>query len=163
MVAKWKTKGGVEIPIADMSDKYLENTILMLVKKAEVQRVRGVVFVSSCPDHDGQKAQNVLDKEFDRAIDNLVEIGDPSYGMPRPIKPKPTTGKVSSKLYKCTRCGHESMISTNHWGEIYPRCSKCSWKNPMDPFVTHVCLEEMPPGYDKPEPWKKVKLGDLLK
>lgn len=74
---------------------------------------------------------------------------------------KPTTGKVSSKLYRCTRCGHEEHHSTNHWGEIYPRCRNCSWKNPMDPMPVWECLEPMPEGYEKPAPWKKVKLGDI--
>jgi len=72
-----------------------------------------------------------------------------------------TTGKYSVKLYKCTRCGLEQKHGTNHWGEIYPRCKGCSWKNPMDPTAVMVCLETMPSGYEKLAPWKKVKLGDV--
>ena len=72
-----------------------------------------------------------------------------------------TTGKYSVKLYKCTRCGLEQKHGTNHWGEIYPTCRGCSWKNPRQPQVTMECLEAMPDGYSKPEPWKMVKLGDV--
>ena len=73
-----------------------------------------------------------------------------------------TIGKMSYKKYKCTRCGHIEEHSTNHWGEIYTRCKNCSWKNPLDPNPTHVCLEKMPKGYKKPPAWKKVKLGDVV-
>lgn len=74
---------------------------------------------------------------------------------------KPTTGKISVKLYRCTRCGREERRSTNHWGDIYPTCPGCSWKNPMQPQTTMECLEPMPEGYAKPEPWKFVRLGDV--
>ena len=74
---------------------------------------------------------------------------------------KPTTGKYSIKKYKCSRCGREEQIGTNHWGACYPRCKGCSWKYPMDPIVVMVCLEPVPEGYGTPAPWKKVKLGDV--
>lgn len=72
-----------------------------------------------------------------------------------------TTGKVTPKLYKCTNCGHEQLQSTNHWGEIYPACPECQWKRPMELGSKWICLESMPEGYQKPEPWKTVKLGDI--
>lgn len=75
---------------------------------------------------------------------------------------KPTTGKISYKKYRCPRCGRIEGHSTNHWGEFYDRCNGCSWKNPMDPTVAWECLEECPEGFDKPEPWKKVKLKDIM-
>lgn len=71
------------------------------------------------------------------------------------------TGKVEPKKYQCTCCGHESIRSTNHYGEIYIRCSKCSWKSPMEPIKVHECLESLPEGWSKPKPWKLVKLGDV--
>ena len=74
-----------------------------------------------------------------------------------------TTGRYSVKLYKCARCGLEQKHGTNHWGEIYPRCGGCSWKNPLAPQAAMVCLEQAPPGYGKPEPWKTFKLGSLCK
>ena len=74
---------------------------------------------------------------------------------------KPTTGRISAKQYRCTRCGHEETHSTNHWGDIYPRCSGCSWKNPLSPIVVMECLEPIPEGFAKPEPWRIVKLGDI--
>lgn len=72
-----------------------------------------------------------------------------------------TTGKITSKRYRCTECGHEKMTSTNHYGEFYDRCPKCSWKSPMDPTKTWECLEPLPEGWKKPTPWKKMKLGDV--
>ncbi len=73
----------------------------------------------------------------------------------------PTIGAISVKPYQCTRCGREEKHSTNHWGEIYPRCGGCSWKNPLDPAPVWKCLEAVPEGYAKPEPWKKMRLGDV--
>jgi len=74
---------------------------------------------------------------------------------------KPTTGKVSSKPYKCPRCGRVEQHSTNHWGKFYDRCNGCSWKNPMDPTVAWECQEAPPEGYGIPPEWTKVKLGDI--
>ena len=68
---------------------------------------------------------------------------------------KPTTGRYSVKRYKCTHCGHEADTGTNHWGEIYSRCVSCSWKRPLEATVK-VCLESMPEGFDRPEPWHMV-------
>jgi hypothetical protein len=67
---------------------------------------------------------------------------------------KPTTGKYSQKMYKCTKCGKKQVHGTNHWGFIYPRCScgETLWE----------CLEKVPDGYGIPEQWKKVRLGDIV-
>lgn len=73
-----------------------------------------------------------------------------------------TTGKQTSKLYRC-ECGHESHHTTNHFGEFYDRCPKCSWNSPMDPIKTHTCLEKLPKGWDRPPNWKKVNLKDVVK
>lgn len=75
---------------------------------------------------------------------------------------KPTTGKVSPKRYQCSDCGAVETHSTNHWGEIYPRCRSCGWKKPMAGAQRFVCLELCPPTHDLPEPWKLVKLGDIV-
>ena len=72
-----------------------------------------------------------------------------------------TIGKSSRKRYRCTECGHESLIDTNHWGECYPRCTKCAWKHPAQIGQVHECLEPLPEGYSKPEPWKFVTLGEI--
>jgi predicted RNA-binding Zn-ribbon protein involved in translation (DUF1610 family) len=74
---------------------------------------------------------------------------------------KPTTSKYSVKQYKCTSCGHVSGHGTNHYGEIYPRCTACGWKHPMEMGQTHVCLEPVPEGMGIPAPWTKVTLGDI--
>ena len=75
---------------------------------------------------------------------------------------QPTTYKFTQKKYRCTECGHESMMGTNHWGECYPRCKKCGWKYPMQMGQVHECLEKPPKGYGIPEPWQMVKLGDVV-
>lgn len=69
----------------------------------------------------------------------------------------PVTGKYSMKLYKCSKCETEKQIGTNHWGDIYPYCKKCNH------ITIWNCLEPMPKGYTKPEPWKICKLGDIVK
>lgn len=72
-----------------------------------------------------------------------------------------TTGKQTSKRYRC-ECGHESNHTTNHFGEFYDRCPKCSWKSPMTPIKTHICLEELPEGWGRPPSWRKtvIHLGE---
>jgi hypothetical protein len=41
----------------------------------------------------------------------------------------PKTYKVEHKPYRCTLCGHEQDISTNHYGNVYSQCKGCSWKS----------------------------------
>jgi DNA-directed RNA polymerase subunit RPC12/RpoP len=72
-----------------------------------------------------------------------------------------TIEKCCTKNYRCTECGHESKQDTNHYGEIYIRCSNCSWKSPMSPMQVHECLDPLPEGMGRPEPWKIVRLGDV--
>lgn len=72
------------------------------------------------------------------------------------------TGKVESKPYKCSECGHIESHSTNHYGSIYIRCNQCSWKSPMSSTKVFECQMPLPEGWQKPEEWKIVKLGDLL-
>lgn len=66
-----------------------------------------------------------------------------------------TIGKYSYKPYQCDTCGQEKELGTNHWGECYPVCDVCGkqtiWK----------CLEPVPEGFTKPDPWNFVKLGDV--
>ena len=61
-----------------------------------------------------------------------------------------TTGTYSHKPYRCTKCGREEKIRTNHWGECYPYCKTCRMQTAWE------CLEPVPEGYTKPEPWKTV-------
>ncbi len=72
-----------------------------------------------------------------------------------------TTEKIRSKEYECTECGHKEPHNTNHYGEIYVRCPKCSWKRPMHPVRVFRCCEAVPVGMGVPEPWKLVRLGDV--
>jgi len=64
-----------------------------------------------------------------------------------------TTGKVSWKQYKCTRCNHIHSVQTNHCGDTYGRCPNCSWKYPLEPNK-HVCIEPLSDSFKRPEPWK---------
>lgn len=75
----------------------------------------------------------------------------------------PTLSKISSKPYRCSECGHEEHQSTNHYGDIYVRCGKCSWKSPMNPTKVYVCLAVVPEGMDVPAKWTIAKLGDVAK
>lgn len=56
-------------------------------------------------------------------------------------KPAPVFGlMIRYRPYKCTACGHESNISTNHTDVCYDYCTKCSWmcsKYPAMIFGTH--------------------------
>lgn len=80
--------------------------------------------------------------------------------MKDPVK-LPTTGQYSHKKYRCLSCGHISVQGTNHYGQIYPRCTKCGWKHPMEAGQVHECLEPVPEGMGIPEPWKIVQLQDI--
>lgn len=77
---------------------------------------------------------------------------------------QPVTGRYTVKLYKCKVCGFSKSIGTNHWGECYSlgsynHCPQC----PPITATVWVCEEKPPKGYGKPEPWRMVKLGDLVK
>lgn len=79
-----------------------------------------------------------------------------------------TTGKVTPKRYRCAHCGHEHTVSTNHYGETYGSCPnwQCVSRRPVTNAThkppRHECLEPLPEGMAKPEPWKAVTLGELL-
>ncbi len=72
-----------------------------------------------------------------------------------------TTSKYSIKRFQCQECGHISKEGTNHYGEIYIRCTNCGWKKPMQISMVHKCLDPLPEGMGIPEPWKSVNLGDI--
>lgn len=72
----------------------------------------------------------------------------------------PTTGKITTKPYRCTHCENVSQESTNHYGKIYSRCTACSWKRPGQATVKE-CLEPVPEGMGVPADWKIVRLGDI--
>ena len=71
---------------------------------------------------------------------------------------KPTTGPQSFKVYKCSKCGHETEIQTNHWGECYGlgvhngnnNCPGCP---PIDRPTVWVCQEEPPETHGVAAPW----------
>jgi len=75
---------------------------------------------------------------------------------------KRVTGKMSYKSYRCLKCGAVSSHQTNHYGEIYPRCGECGWKRPFEKGQPHQCLDPVPEGWDVPEPWKMVRLRDIM-
>lgn len=79
---------------------------------------------------------------------------------------KPTTGQITSKVYRCKRCGHEQQIETNHFGECYsvrhynvcPACPPWAKYPEFGSVTTWVCAEPCPPDMDKPENWQVVKV-----
>jgi DNA-directed RNA polymerase subunit RPC12/RpoP len=85
-----------------------------------------------------------------------ARLGEKSF-----LKAGGDVNKLSYKKYQCQRCGHVMDIQTNHWGEVYPRCPNCSWKHPLDQQSTFKVIEPVPEGAWIPEPWKKVRLGDV--
>jgi len=50
--------------------------------------------------------------------------------------------KISNKVYYCPVCGNEENHSTNHYGEIYTSCRKCS-------NTGLYCKENPPTNHDK--------------
>lgn len=73
----------------------------------------------------------------------------------------PTTGRYSQKLYRCASCGFVQLHGTNHWGEFYDRCPRCSWKSSLRPVKTWECLESMPKGFVAPPKWRTVSLKEV--
>ncbi len=58
----------------------------------------------------------------------------------------------SVKNYKCTACGHNKKIKTNHTGTVVDHCPKCSWKaNYADSYVM--------PGHNHGRKFEHVKEG----
>jgi len=70
-----------------------------------------------------------------------------------------TLGKLTWKLYRCVKCGSKEDQQTNHWGEIYN--IKC--KGLCGTYTVFECMEDPPKGYEKPPPWKMVKLDEIFK
>ncbi len=64
-----------------------------------------------------------------------------------------TTGKYYAKKYKCTACGKEKDIKTNHYGNVYETCNcgNANW----------VCLKKCPKSMQKPADWQQVQIGDI--
>lgn len=75
-----------------------------------------------------------------------------------------TTGKITTKLYRCKKCGFEERHATNHYGDIYNiRCKgDCALGSPLDFFQAFECLDPIPDGWGVPEPWVEVRLGDIV-
>ena len=74
-----------------------------------------------------------------------------------------TTGEMLLKRYRCKNvdCQHVRLVSTNHYGDIFDRCPKCSWKHPRDVTISE-CLEPLPTGWIKPDEWTTIRLGEVL-
>jgi len=61
-----------------------------------------------------------------------------------------TEPKYDHRLYRCTVCGNQTTIGTNHTGPCMSHCKSCSWKSTgFGPGVringtihrNHVCIE----------------------
>lgn len=73
-------------------------------------------------------------------------------------------GEMSRKPYCCAECGYKREIETNHYGETYSYgnynvCPVCPpYKRPNAWKFDGV----VPEGGRVPEPWRRMKLGDVL-
>jgi len=76
---------------------------------------------------------------------------------------------IKFKKYKCSKCGFVKEIDTNHYGECYswghsntcPNCPPYAKYPEYGGSTTWKCMEKPPKPENVPEPWKKVKLGDI--
>ena len=56
--------------------------------------------------------------------------------------------KVSPKAYRCTHCGTEHSVTTNHYGQVYSRCpnGSCVSRRPVINATyrppMHDCIED---------------------
>ena len=58
--------------------------------------------------------------------------------------------RITPKLYKCKRCGHEQKISTNHYGECYswgrvnacPKCPPWAKYSEFGGSTSWICIEK---------------------
>jgi len=74
--------------------------------------------------------------------------------------------KFEFKLYKCSECGHEQEIQTNHFGECYSFgrynvCPKCPPYKKYAEFggaTIWLCIATPPKGAFIPEPWTKTTI-----
>lgn len=69
----WTTKDGREISVSDMGDSHLINTIAMLQRNAEVERIQTSVFYATCVGPQGEMAQDCFDHECDDVWDSTFE------------------------------------------------------------------------------------------
>ena len=73
-----------------------------------------------------QRLASINDPEAKDKLFNLIRrLGlPPEFGLNRDLRP-----------YRCTFCGHEEKLSTNHTSLIYSiYCKSCSWKGMRDEF-----------------------------
>jgi len=50
-------------------------------------------------------------------IENTPKASGPMFGL-----------KYEHRRYRCTVCGHETTIGTNHTDSCLNHCTECSWK-----------------------------------
>ena len=62
----WTTKDGRKLRICDMEDSHLVNTIQLLQRTAEAERIRNSVFYATCIGPTGDMAQVLFDQECDQ-------------------------------------------------------------------------------------------------
>lgn len=69
----WTTKDSSKLRICDMSDEHLLNTIRMLQRFGETQRINATVFYTTCLGPQGEMAQDCFNQEFDTVLESTFE------------------------------------------------------------------------------------------
>lgn len=149
-IEKWKSYGVWE----DISKKLSVLGIEGIKKYATMEIIHKAI--------DGRRGygSNARSTFYRTALEQFIHNAT-KENVPKKKRIIKITSKYSEKMYKCNECGFESLIGTNHYGEIYPQCKQCGWKYPMKMGQAHTCMEKVPRGMVIPEKWKFVKLGDV--
>jgi len=70
MAKVWTTKDGRNIPIQDMTDQHLVNTLLYLRRTSVLHLAGLLALMMTTPGPQGEAAQDCFDREFDVLLDS---------------------------------------------------------------------------------------------
>lgn len=69
----WTTNDGRRLRICDMTDDHLLNTIRLLQRFAEAERIKSTVFYATCTPPESDGALDCFNREFDAVMDSTYE------------------------------------------------------------------------------------------